>query len=109
MIEQMTFPQEFTLGFVALLFISMMGGLIGILATGFAGAFIVAYMLLGLAVIHAVSRATQFRPVVLSMVYMGLILVGWIALIIASIGIGEPIFRLRDRFAKTTQHPGSGG
>jgi len=105
-IEAMTFPQEFSFAFVAVLILSAFDGIIGIIATGFAGSFITAYVLLGLAVIHALTRVTQFRPILLSMLYMGLVLFGWIALIVASIGIGEPIFKLREKFSQNTGNAG---
>jgi len=100
-IETMSYPQEFSFAFVATLILSMMGGIISVIATGFAGAFIMAFVLMGLAVIHSLTRATQFRPIILSMLYMGLLLFGWIALIIATIGIGEPSFNLREKFASS--------
>jgi hypothetical protein len=108
-IEAMAYPQELSMVFVGSLILSMFGGLFGIIATGFAGACVVAYVLLGLAVIHAISRGTQLRPILLSAVYVSLVLIGWVGLIVASIGIGEPIFKLRDRFAKNSGNSGTSG
>ncbi len=109
-IEAMVYPQEFSLAFVAILFLSMMGGMFGIIATGFAGAFIMAFVLLGLAVIHSLSHAaTRLRPILLSMLYMGLVLFGWIVLIIATIGIAEPTFKLREKFANPATPTNRGG
>ncbi len=99
-IEAMSYPQELFFVFAISIVLSLMAGLIGIIATGFAGAFIMAHVFLGLAVIHTLSRGTQMRPVILSGLYMGLVLFGWAVLIVATIGIGEPLFKLRERFAK---------
>ena len=59
------------------------------------------YILLGLVVIHVLSRLSPFRLFILFSVYVGLIFFGWIALIVATIGMAEPIFNLRDRFSAT--------
>jgi len=97
-ISEITYPREFAIGFVASLFASLLPGIIGIFAIGFAGAFVIAYVLLGLVVIHVLSRLSPFRPFILASVYIGLVFFGWIALIVATIGMAEPIFNLRERF-----------
>jgi len=97
-ISKLTYPQEFAIGFVASLIGSIIPGIIGIMAIGFAGAFVMAYVLLGLVVIHVLSRLSPWRPFILVSVYIGLIFFGWIALIVATIGMADPIFKLRERF-----------
>jgi hypothetical protein len=108
-ISEITYPREFAIGFVASLFASMVPGIIGIIAIGFAGAFVMAYVLLGLVVIHVLSRLSPFRPFILGSVYIGLIFFGWIALIVATIGMADPIFKLRERFyaKRPPQAPGA--
>lgn len=98
-ISSLSYPREMPIGFVASLIGSMLPGIFGIIAIGFAGAFVMAYVLLGLAVIHVLSRLSPLRPFILFSVYIGLIFFGWIALIIATIGMAEPIFNLRERFS----------
>jgi hypothetical protein len=91
--------------FAASLLASFVPGLPGLVATGFAGALLFAFVLQGLAVIHVYSRGVPFRTLLLSAVYIGILLLGWVAIAIAIIGIGEPVFRLRER----GQPPSTGG
>jgi magnesium-transporting ATPase (P-type) len=83
--------------FAASLLASFVPGLPGLVATGFAGALLFAFMLQGLAVIHVYSRGAPFRALLLGAVYLGILLLGWVAIVVAIIGIGEPVFRLRER------------
>jgi magnesium-transporting ATPase (P-type) len=83
--------------FAASLLASFVPGLPGLVATGFAGALLFAFVLQGLAVIHVYSRGAPFRALLLGAVYLGILLLGWVAIVVAIIGIGEPVFRLRER------------
>ena len=93
-----TFPPLFPLGFVAAAVVSFAGGMIGLIATGFLGAFTFAYLLLGLAVLHFITRGNPFRPFLLSGVYLGLLILGnYGALALVALGMGEPLLGLRAR------------
>lgn len=91
--------------FAAALLASFMPGLPGLVATGFAGALLFAFVLQGLAVIHVYSRGVPFRALLLAAVYLGILLLGWVAIAVAIVGLGEPVFRLRER----GQPPTTGG
>ncbi len=91
--------------FAASLLASFVPGLPGLVATGFAGALLFAFVLQGLAVIHVYSHGAAFRGLLLGAVYLGILLLGWVAIVVAIIGIGEPVFRLRER----GQPPSTGG
>jgi hypothetical protein len=91
--------------FAAALLASFVPGLPGLIATGFAGALLFAFVLQGLAVIHVYSRGVPFRALLLAAVYLGILLLGWVAIAVAIVGIGEPVFRLRER----GQPPSTGG
>ncbi|MGI9383421.1 MAG: DUF2232 domain-containing protein [Methyloligellaceae bacterium] len=109
-LSTMTYPNTFALGFVASLLLTFAPGLMGIIATGFAGAFLLAYVLLGLVVLHAITRASTLRPFILFVLYCGIVFFGWIALAVAIVGIGEPVFKLRERMTNKPQPPaGKGG
>ncbi|MGE5260080.1 MAG: DUF2232 domain-containing protein [Actinomycetota bacterium] len=91
--------------FAASLLASFVPGLPGLVATGFAGALLFAFGLQGLAVIHVYSQGAPFRALLLAAIYLGILLLGWVAIAVAIIGIGEPVFRLRER----GQPPPTGG
>jgi len=91
--------------FAGALAASFLPDLPGLLATGLAGALLFAYVLQGLAVIHVYSRGASFRAVLLAAVYLGILLLGWVALVVAILGLAEPLLGLRQR----GQPPASGG
>jgi len=91
--------------FAGALAASFLPGLPGLLATGLAGALLFAYVLQGLAVIHLYSHGLPFRAVLLTAVYLGILLLGWVALVVAILGLAEPLLGLRRR----GQPPTSGG
>jgi len=104
-LDAIELPNAFFLAFTASLLASFLPGIAGLLATGFAGALLFAYVLQGLAVLHAFSRGMPFRGLLLSAVYIGILLLGWVAVAIAILGLAEPILRLRDRAATRGQPP----
>ena len=60
------------------------------------GAFFIAYLLLGLAVIHYLTRGKSWRPFALSAIYIGLFLVNiWLAIPIILLGLADTVFSLR--------------
>jgi hypothetical protein len=92
-------PNVFVAVFAGALVASFIPGVIGLIATGLAGAMLFAYVLQGLAVIHVYSRGVTFRPLLLAVVYLGILLLGWLAIIVAILGLAEPLFGLRARSA----------
>jgi Predicted membrane protein (DUF2232) len=96
-------PNIFVAVFAGALVASFVPDIIGLIATGFAGAMLFAYVLQGLAVIHVYSLGVPFRPLLLAVVYLGILLLGWLAIIVAILGLAEPLLGLRARSAR----PGS--
>jgi hypothetical protein len=68
-----------------------------------------AYVLQGLAVIHVYSRGVPLRGLLLTAVYLGILLLGWVAIAVAILGLGEPLLRLRGRKDQQGQPPSSDG
>jgi hypothetical protein len=99
-IDQMEYPGYLLLLFAGTLLLSFAPGQLGLVATAPAGALFLAYVLLGLCVIHAFTRGVSMRGLWLAVIYFGLLIFGWLAVVIAIIGVGEPMFRLRDRGAE---------
>jgi len=106
-LSMMSYPNKFALGFVASLIGTFSPGIFGIIATGFVGAFLIAYILLGLVVLHVLARYTAFKFALLGALYMGIFLFGWVAIVVAIVGIGDPIFKLRERAARPPLPPKS--
>lgn len=93
----MTYPSSFALGFVASLLGTFAPGILSVVATGFAGAFLIAYVVLGLIVVHVMASRTAFKFILLGAVYIGIFMFGWVALVVAFIGIGDPVLKFRER------------
>lgn len=71
-------------------------GLTGMISVAVFGAFFVAYLLLGLAVIHYLTRGKSWRTFALSGIYVGLFLVNvWLAFPIILLGLADTVFALR--------------
>ena len=98
-------PNGLVAVFAIAILVSFVPGVIGLLATGFVGAMLLAYVLQGLAVIHVYSRGVPFRGLMLALVYLGILLLGWVAILVAILGLGEPLFGLRARNARGGRPP----
>jgi Predicted membrane protein (DUF2232) len=102
-------PNAFLLLFAGALAASFVPGLPGLVATGLAGALLFAYVLQGLAVIHVYSQGVPLRSLLLATVYLGILLLGWVALVVAIVGLAEPLLGLRRRPGRGGQPPTRGG
>ncbi len=85
-------PLAFGSALGAMLFTSGMAMLV---ASGFAGAFMFALMLVGLGILHRMTRGVAARPFLLGIVYSALLVMPFTSLIVALIGLSEPFFRHR--------------
>ncbi len=82
-VPSMTFPVGFGLGLAAALPLTFVGGVPGFVGSAFAGAFFCAHLLMGLAIIHDITRGSTFRPGILAVLYVALVFLnGW-----ASVGL----------------------
>jgi hypothetical protein len=92
----MRFPSGFGLVLAVALGLSLVPGLIGLLASGVAGALFFAYTLMGLAIIHYTTRGLTARPLVLWGLYGVMIVFNTTALVVvAMIAILEPMLWYR--------------
>lgn len=96
-LPDMRFPAGFGLAFAAVLaIVSVSSGFPALLASGFAGAFFAAYTLMGLAIIHYVTRGRTSRPFVLMAVYMSLFVLNtWGAILLVLLALLEPVLPFR--------------
>ena len=104
-LDAIDLPNVFFIVFAVSLVLSFIPGLIGLVATGFAGAMLFAFVLQGLAVLHVYTRGVPFRGLLLTAIYLGIFLLGWVALAVAILGLSEPMLRLRERAAGRGQPP----
>lgn len=94
----MTFPRWMALVLAAAFAVTFTTGYPALIGSGFAGAFFLAYVLMGLAIVHFITRGKRSRPFLLWGVYLSLLILNtWAALIIALLALMEPFLPLGRR------------
>jgi hypothetical protein len=101
----MTFPPMLTAVFALAMILSFVGGLVGVIAGVLSASLLMAYGILGLAVLHAVTQGMANRAFVLGGVYVVVILVGWPVLALCLLGLVEAVLNLRARIARRHEPP----
>jgi hypothetical protein len=92
----MEYPRWLSLALAGAFALTFTTGYPALLGSGFAGAFFLAYVLMGLAIVHFITRGRPSRPFVLWGVYLSLLILNtWAALIIALLALMEPFLPLR--------------
>ena len=101
----MALPTHTPLLFVGAIGLSFLPGYPGLIASGFASAFFFAYLVVGLAIVHNLTRGIAVRPLLLVMVYFSLVFLNpFSSIIVAMLAIAEPISPFRRR----PPNPGAG-
>jgi predicted membrane protein DUF2232 len=77
----------------------------GIVSGIFGASLFLAYALLGLAVLHAITLGLQGRALMLTGAYVTMSLFGWPVLLMALIGLAETLFAIRGRLARKRGPP----
>lgn len=78
---------------------SLLGELLGAVARIFAASLLVALVLVGFAVLHALTRHLQSRFFVLASAYAAVLVFQWPTLIVLLLGLTDPLLDLRARLA----------
>lgn len=79
--------------------LSFMSNDLGTMAQVVAGAFGGAFLMVGLATIHFITRGLAIRPFLLPVMYIVLLFSRFIAPVFAVIGVAESLFNIRARFS----------
>lgn len=98
-LAMMRFPAIVPLALAASVVLTFASGPAGVAGRVFAAALGFSYLLLGLAVLHVITRGNAFRPALLGAAYFALILPGGLApLAYLMLGLCDSIFKIRNRF-----------
>jgi hypothetical protein len=81
------------------------GGLLAILAQTVAAALVMAYALVGFAVLHTVTLTLKGRALWLSCSYAIVTVFGWPMLAMAALGLADAVFGLRQRYLQSRPPP----
>lgn len=95
----MTFPRQTAVALAIAVALSFLDGLLGIVAGVFAAALVMAYGLLGFAVMHAITRGMASRVFLLGGVYAAVMVFGWPVLALCVLGLIDLAIDLRGRVA----------
>jgi len=98
-IAAMTLPRPMLAALAAAAVLSFAGGLPGILAGVVAAGLLMAYGVLGFAVLHAITQGMSARGLLLGGVYAAVMVLGWPILALCLLGLIEAAIDLRARIA----------
>ncbi len=98
-LSAMMFPRALTAALAVAVGLSFVGSLIGIIAGVLAASLLMAYGVLGFAVLHAITRGMASRIFLLAGVYTAVLVLGWPVLALCLLGLVEAVVDLRARIA----------
>jgi len=102
----LTYPAGAPFVFGAALLATMLTGYPGLIASALTGGLFLAYLLLGLAILHYTTRGRPWRPIALWVLYGTLLVVNiWIAIIVVVLGLAETVLHLRARVSASRPPP----
>ncbi len=84
---------------------SFLPDLVGILSGTFAASLLMAFAILGFAVLHAITRGMASRTVLLAGTYAAAIVLGWPVLAMPILGLADTVFNIRGRVASKRGPP----
>jgi hypothetical protein len=87
---------------------SFLSGLLGIAAGVLAAALLMAYAILGFAVLHAITRNVTGRPFLLGGIYAAVLVFGWPVLLMTLLGLADAALDFRGRLARRRGPPNTG-
>ena len=96
-LSSMSFPPLVAAALAVAIVLSFLDGMLGIVGGIVAASLLLAYGVLGFAVLHAITQGMSARPFVLSVTYAGVILLGWPMLALCLLGLVDTAIGLRAR------------
>ena len=101
----MTFPPTVSILLAVAVALSFLGGLVGIVAGVLSASLLIAYGVLGFAVLHDITRGIGSRRFLLGGIYASVMVFGWPILALCLIGLIEAAVGLRARVARKRGPP----
>jgi hypothetical protein len=104
-IADMTFPSFAPTALAIAVALTFLPDLLGLIGGMLAASLMLAYALLGFAVLHAVTAGLNGRGVMLAGLYLTVVLFGWPLIFVSALGLIETIASLRARVAARRNKP----
>lgn len=104
-LHRLQFPLWMPLALAAAFALTLLDGAARLVGSGLAGAILIAYALMGLAVLHCISKGRI--PWLLWLTYAMLLNPAgpYVMIVLSVLGLAEPLIRLRDRLSKSGPRP----
>ena len=102
-LSAMRFPSYAPALAAAAVVAAFLPGLIGVYAGLLAASLMMAYAILGFAVLHAITRGRGGRPFALGGAYVAVLIFGWPVIVMSLVGLADTAFDLRGRAARRRQ------
>jgi hypothetical protein len=96
-ISAMRFPPQLTAALALAIAVSFAGGIIGIIGSVLSASLLMAYGVLGFAVLHSITQGMNSRPFLLAGTYLAVLMIGWLVLALCLLGVLDTIIDLRAR------------
>jgi hypothetical protein len=94
-LAQFKMPAGATFVLLVAIGLTFTGGITGLFAASFAAPFTLAFALVGLGLVHVLTRGSPWRTFILTALYSGAVLVPHIGLLLALAGLAETVFGYR--------------
>jgi hypothetical protein len=104
-LSALTFPRVAAAALAVAVVLTFAGGMIGLLATVSSAALLVAYGILGFAVLHSLTRGSKGRSLVLGAAYASVILFFWPVVALCMLALADAAIDLRGRAASKRGPP----
>jgi hypothetical protein len=98
-IHAMTFPGITPIVLVGAVALSLTSGMVSLVATILSATLLMAYAILGFAVLHGVTVGMTSRTILLAMVWFAVFTLGWPLTLVAVLGLADSALGLRARIA----------
>jgi len=104
-LSAIAFPRQIAAALAVAIALSFLNGLVGIVAGVLSASLLMAYGVLGLAVLHAITQGVTSRAFLLGGVYAAVMVFGWPVLTLCLLGLIETAFDVRGRIARKRGPP----
>jgi hypothetical protein len=96
----LSLPRPAAIALLVAAVLTFAGGLVGVIAGVTASSLTIAYGILGFAILHAITRGMNGRPLILGATYASVGLLGWPVLALCLLGIADAFTDIRARVAQ---------
>jgi hypothetical protein len=104
-LSTLSFPSSGHALLAAALAATFLPGIVAVIAGVFAASLLMGYALLGLAVVHALTRGINGRGFILGSIYGAIFVFGWPMLLMSLVGLTDALLDLRGRMATSRGPP----